>query len=133
MKHLLRKLHIGDGLNERQKLAETDSYGVTIGSPLSFARRSGSRFGFESDVQVRFVYKRRAYSCGVWQHDHIEIIANDQGNRTMPSVVAFTDTASLIDDATKNQVAMNPRPRLAPPLLHLIQIGCSPSLSLPVA
>ncbi|KAM2693749.1 hypothetical protein FF1_007588 [Malus domestica] len=94
--------------------------------------RSGGKT-YWSDVQVRFVYKRRAYSCGVWQHDHIEIIANDQGNRTMPSVVAFTDTASLIDDATKNQVAMNPRPRLAPPLLHLIQIGCSPSLSLPVA
>ncbi|KAL7229696.1 hypothetical protein ACSBR2_008242 [Camellia fascicularis] len=49
------------------------------------------------------------YSCvGVWQHDRVEIIANDQGNRTTPSYVAFTDTERLIDDAAKNQVAMNP-------------------------
>ncbi|XP_043706333.1 heat shock cognate 70 kDa protein-like [Telopea speciosissima] len=49
------------------------------------------------------------YSCvGVWQHDRVEIIANDQGNRTTPSYVAFTDTERLIGDAAKNQVAMNP-------------------------
>jgi L1 cell adhesion molecule like protein len=44
----------------------------------------------------------------VWQHDRVEIIANDQGNRTTPSYVAFTDTERLIGDAAKNQVAMNP-------------------------
>ena len=50
------------------------------------------------------------YSCvGVWQNDRIEIIANDQGNRTTPSYVAFTDTERLIGDAAKNQVAMNPQ------------------------
>jgi len=50
------------------------------------------------------------YSCvGVWQHDRVEIIANDQGNRTTPSYVAFTDSERLIGDAAKNQVAMNPR------------------------
>jgi molecular chaperone DnaK (HSP70) len=40
--------------------------------------------------------------------DHVQIIANDQGNRTTPSYVAFTDTERLIGDAAKNQVAMNP-------------------------
>lgn len=45
---------------------------------------------------------------GVWQNDRVEIIANDQGNRTTPSYVAFTDTERLIGDAAKNQVAMNP-------------------------
>eukprot|EP00798_Chlamydomonas_sp_ICE-L_P010630 gene10630-12311_t len=49
------------------------------------------------------------YSCvGVWQNDRVEIIANDQGNRTTPSYVGFTDTERLIGDAAKNQVAMNP-------------------------
>ncbi len=49
------------------------------------------------------------YSCvGVWQNGQVVILANDQGNRTTPSYVAFTDTERLIGDAAKNQVNYNP-------------------------
>ncbi|KAI5346404.1 hypothetical protein L3X38_014283 [Prunus dulcis] len=49
------------------------------------------------------------YSCvAVWQHDNIEVIVNDQGNRTTPSYVAFTNTERLIGDAAYNLVIRNP-------------------------
>ncbi|KAF9506708.1 hypothetical protein BS47DRAFT_1367170 [Hydnum rufescens UP504] len=50
-----------------------------------------------------------AYSCvGVWQNNHVEIISNDQDNRTTPSCVSFSASQRLIGDAAKNQVATNP-------------------------
>ena len=49
------------------------------------------------------------YSCvGVWQNDKVEIVANDQGNNTTPSYVAFTEQERMIGDAAKNQTARNP-------------------------
>ncbi|RZB54157.1 heat shock cognate 70 kDa protein 2-like [Glycine soja] len=49
------------------------------------------------------------YSCvAVWRQDRVEIIVNDQGNRTTPSYVAFNNTQRMIGDAAKNQAATNP-------------------------
>lgn len=48
------------------------------------------------------------YSCvAVYQHDKVEIISNDQGNRTTPSWVAFSNNEVLIGEAAKNQVNTN--------------------------
>ncbi|KAK7295694.1 hypothetical protein RJT34_18605 [Clitoria ternatea] len=49
------------------------------------------------------------YSCvAVCQHDRVEIISNEQGNRTTPSYVAFTHHQRFIGDAAKFLAVTNP-------------------------
>ncbi|KAJ4785192.1 Heat shock 70 kDa protein [Rhynchospora pubera] len=49
------------------------------------------------------------YSCvAVWRHGRVEIIPNDQGNRTTPSCVAFKETERLVGDAAQNGASRNP-------------------------
>lgn len=49
------------------------------------------------------------FAAGVWKNNTVEILANDQGNRTTPSYVAFTESERLIGESAKNQAAMNPK------------------------
>ena len=49
-------------------------------------------------------------SCvAVWQNNTAEIIANDQGVRTTPSFVAFTEQERIIGNGAKSQSAQNPK------------------------
>jgi molecular chaperone DnaK (HSP70) len=47
--------------------------------------------------------------CAVYRHGKTEVIANSQGNRSTPSVVAFSESERLVGDPAKNQAPMNPK------------------------
>jgi len=48
------------------------------------------------------------YSCvAIWRNGNVEIIPNDLGARTTPSVVSFTKNERLIGQAAKNQITKN--------------------------
>jgi heat shock 70kDa protein 1/2/6/8 len=50
------------------------------------------------------------YSCfGVYVNGNIEIIANEQGNRTIPSYVSFTSEERYIGEVAKNMSGQNPK------------------------
>ena len=73
------------------------------------------------------------YSCvGVWRDTTVEILANDMGQRTTPSYVAFTDEERLVGVGAKNQAArlssIHPHPLYQAPILSSIQPVNHPSI-----
>ena len=47
-------------------------------------------------------------SVGVWKNNMVQIILNEKKNSMTPSVVAFTESETLIGEASKNQAIENP-------------------------
>jgi heat shock protein 1/8 len=76
----------------------------TTTSPMSTSKDSQSLKGPVVGLDLG-----TTYSCiSVWRNGAPEVIANDQGNRTTPSYVAFSGKEKLVGEAAQNQAARNP-------------------------
>uniref|UniRef100_A0A0D9XPZ8 Uncharacterized protein n=1 Tax=Leersia perrieri TaxID=77586 RepID=A0A0D9XPZ8_9ORYZ len=89
----------------RRKKRTRSSLEINSGNLMAAASNSKGHGGTAVGIDLG-----TTYSCvAVWRHDRSEVIANDQGNRLMPSCIAFaTDDERLVGDAAENQAALNP-------------------------
>ncbi|XP_074269418.1 heat shock cognate 70 kDa protein 2-like [Silene latifolia] len=87
-------------LHKTNRVEQYNSNHIALHKAIMAGRREGPAIGIDLGTK---------YCCvGIWQHDHVEIISNDLGNRTTPSYVAFTDTERFIGDAALHRVAIDP-------------------------
>ncbi|KAJ9545246.1 hypothetical protein OSB04_024953 [Centaurea solstitialis] len=91
---------VDKSLHQKKEVIGPCYYEVLISIEMEGTGKSSPAIGIDLGT---------TYSCvAVWKHDRIEIIPNDQGNRTTPSSVAFHNERRLIGDGAKNQLPMNP-------------------------
>ena len=87
-------------LTMSQPTSSPTSSSPTSSSPTSSSPTSSYAIGIDLGT---------TYSCvAVWQNDRVEVIANEHGNRTTPSYVAFQGEERLVGDSAKNQASANP-------------------------
>ena len=83
-------------------MSSSKAIGIDLGTLFSYF--FPSHFTFLPGSQLFFLFR----CVGVWQNDHVQIIADNQGNLTTPSYVSFSDNGRLIGDLARNEAIMNP-------------------------
>lgn len=96
----------GSGGAHAAAAAATASSTTSSGSSSSTSSSSSSRLDPSPVIGIDL---GTTFSCvAIWKDGHVEVIADEAGQRTMPSVVAFRGEERLVGHAAMSQAASNP-------------------------